>query len=268
MKKIFICFLCILSILSLCSCETEKQPSLTPNPSSTKNPSLVDNVYFRKGETSDGEILFTEDDLQEVSIFQEPTFSNYGLLFTFTEDGKELLYQITLTLSQNEDRISIWIGNEQIACATVSEPLRDGKMQITGMALTQKTVTEWYHKFYGIAPAPTPSQMISEEILNDLLATVPDTFSYDDFEKLVSTNQLKAIPGPYQNTEKSAITSVPSLIDLAKKEVAETAIYDTIAYDANYKFWYISFESNDTAKTPYVVILTSEGITVTMYTLP
>lgn len=150
MKKFFVFALALMIVLCFFSCDNGKQPvipTLTPAP--TDAPQLVDNIAFRRGETIDGELLFTGDALQEVFVTQDPTFSEYALNIHFTEAGAPLLEQYSRELMASEEKLSLWIGNERIFCAGFEDVIPDGKMQLMGN-FTSEEIYAIYDKFYGI----------------------------------------------------------------------------------------------------------------------
>ena len=150
MKKIFVFALTFMIMLCFFACDDGKQPVIpTPTPAPTETPKLVDNITFRRGETIEGELLFTGDALQEVFVTTDPVTARYALNLHFTEAGAALLEQYSRELKSSKEKLSLWIGEERIICAGFEDVISDGKMQVVGNFTSEK-VNELYNKFYGI----------------------------------------------------------------------------------------------------------------------
>lgn len=149
MKKLTLFLLICTLLLSACAgCADNSQPTVTPTPANAEE-TLMDNITFRRGESADGEVLFTGEALEDVYVTQDET--GYCMLrLSFTENGKQLLAQYTTELAANKEALSIWIGEEQISCGTVTEAILDGQCNLIDTSYTAEDVTELRNKFYGI----------------------------------------------------------------------------------------------------------------------
>ena len=150
MKKLSLFLLTLLLTICLISCNADIQPVIpTPTPAPSEAPKLVDNIAFRRGETIEGELLFTGEVLQEVYVTTTPGTSEYALSLIFTQEGATLLEQYSKELVSSKEKLSLWIGEEQIFAAKFAEKITGGQMQLTGNLSSEK-VYELYNKFYGI----------------------------------------------------------------------------------------------------------------------
>lgn len=155
MKKLTFCLLiCTILLSAFAGCAEEKQPKVSPTPEASatadnQKETLADNITFRRGESADGEVLFTGEALENVYVTQDE-MGYYILRLSFTENGKQLLARYTTELAANQEALSIWIGEEQISCATVTEAILDGQCNLIDTSYTAEDVTELRNKFYGI----------------------------------------------------------------------------------------------------------------------
>lgn len=177
MKKIVIYVLCFILLFSGCKNETqlnvtpgtsnsgdEKQPTLMyppidppdyvePTPFILEPEAdyvLVDNISFRRGENIDGEILFIGEALEKITVKDEGDAYSQ-LIFILKEENHKLLYQISSELIQSGEKISCWIGNEQIFAAEFSHPIIDGTFSVEGQPFQLDKCVAYFHQFYGIS---------------------------------------------------------------------------------------------------------------------
>ena len=159
MKKLSLFLLTIILTICLISCDDGVQPVIptptptpteVPTPAPTEAPKLVDNITFRRGETINGELLFTGEALQAVSVVQDPAFSEHALNLQFTQEGATLLEKYSKELAASEEKLSVWIGEERIICAAFTEKITGDTMQVRGSSYHIDKINELYNKFYGI----------------------------------------------------------------------------------------------------------------------
>ena len=119
MKNIFKFILIICLILSmmliLVNCNVEDgnvSPETTGPDSVPQGKVFVDNIYFRKGESIDGEIVLTSEHIKNVTVGFN-FLNSYVLNFTLTDEGTPLLYECSVELSQTGGKLSIWVGDEK-----------------------------------------------------------------------------------------------------------------------------------------------------------
>ena len=226
---------------------------------------FADNICFRKGYSSEGEIVFTGKNFESV----EKGFTErylYYVEFTLNEGGKDIL-QKCKDVIWGENKVSLWIGDEMMLWDTATVYEDDDKFII--YYLKDEEAEYVYNRMHNLPTTTDTRFPIDRVTLEKILLTVENTFLYNYFEDEVAAGRVVVVPPPYKNTEKSAITCEQDVIDLAEKEITvdfgEYYLENGAAYDSYNRFWHVSFKNEDNSKH-YSVVITSEGITKSIFT--
>ena len=265
MKKVLLTFIFIFAlILSACD-STEPVPSNTPEPSPTAE---IQINYFDK---------YSPDILKElIRLFQA------DIRFWYKDIDADILkgtYTVTPAPYKNIDTSEITCLDDIFVLASKEVPEASENYRITHVSCDIDDKL-WKVEFESEYLSPycvilnsegvtkivlTQYSPIGSKLLKAIRAEAPSTFLYADLEDMFSTNQATPVTPPYKNTEKSEITSLNSIIDIARMEISEYYTSVIVSYDEDTKYWNVEFDSEEMV-SPYNVVLNSDGITKKIYT--
>ncbi len=98
-------------------------------------------MVFRYGNTADGELILTGDEVISAAPNYNTETSQYIVDLQFSEEGAEAFGNATSELAPSKGVISIWLDNQIISSATVQEPILDGRAMISGSFTAEDVAT-------------------------------------------------------------------------------------------------------------------------------
>ena len=109
---------------------------------------LPNKVEMRKGDKPDGELVLTEDEInnaQRVNLVDYETGKEQlELRMELTDEGSEKFKEATTELAQTRGTITIWLDGKAVNSPRVNEPITDGSCFISGIEDEQKALELGY----------------------------------------------------------------------------------------------------------------------------
>lgn len=109
---------------------------------------LPNKVEMRKGDKPDGELVLTEDEInnaQRVNLVDYETGKEQlELRIELTDEGSEKFKEATTELAQTRGTITIWLDGKAVNSPRVNEPITDGSCFISGIEDEQKALELGY----------------------------------------------------------------------------------------------------------------------------
>lgn len=102
-------------------------------------------MVFRKGTSVDGEVIIEGSDVANASPnyvqASQGSMPEFGVSLDLNASGKQAFAEATTEAYNNKTMISIWLDDEMISAANVSEPITDGSARITGNFTQESCIT-------------------------------------------------------------------------------------------------------------------------------
>lgn len=91
---------------------------------------IAENITFRLGDSTDGEVVLTGKNIKRVEIQKDSPEHLPPLLLTLDEEGTAKFTKVTKELSINGGSLSLWLGDELLFSAKIDFVITDGKFVI------------------------------------------------------------------------------------------------------------------------------------------